>query len=54
MLTDWPDGGYIGIHGTDTPGILPGRVSHGCIRLRNADIERLAKLLPVGSPVTIL
>ncbi len=54
VLTDWPDGGYIGIHGTDTPGALPGRVSHGCVRLRNTDIERLAKLLPVGSPVTIL
>ncbi len=54
VLTDWPDGGYIGIHGTDTPRILPGRVSHGCIRLRNADIERLARMMPVGSPVTIL
>jgi lipoprotein-anchoring transpeptidase ErfK/SrfK len=54
VLTDWPDGGYIGIHGTDTPGILPGRVSHGCIRLRNTDIERLSRLLAIGSPVTIV
>jgi lipoprotein-anchoring transpeptidase ErfK/SrfK len=28
-------------------------VSHGCIRLRNADIVRLARLLPVGSPLTV-
>ncbi len=52
-LTDWPAGGFVGIHGTDRPELLPGRVSHGCIRLRNADIRRLARLLPVGTPVTI-
>jgi len=53
VLTDWPAGGYIGIHGTNQPSILPGRVSHGCIRMKNADILRLAKLLPVGTPLTI-
>jgi hypothetical protein len=52
-ITDWPAGGYIGIHGTDQPQIIPGRVSHGCIRLRNADIVRLAALMPVGTPVII-
>ncbi len=53
VLTDWPAGGYIGIHGTDEPGLLPGRVSHGCIRLRNPAILRLAELMPVGTPLTI-
>jgi lipoprotein-anchoring transpeptidase ErfK/SrfK len=53
VLTDWPAGGFIGIHGTNRPEILPGRVSHGCIRLRNADILALARLMPVGTPVTI-
>jgi hypothetical protein len=53
VLTDWPGGGFIGIHGTNRPGVLPGRVSHGCIRLRNADMLRLARLLPVGTPVTV-
>lgn len=52
-LTDWPAGGFVGIHGTDRPDILPGEVSHGCIRLRNADILRLAELMPVGTPVVI-
>jgi lipoprotein-anchoring transpeptidase ErfK/SrfK len=52
-LTDWPAGGYIGIHGTDRPDLLPGAVSHGCIRMSNADVERLARLMPVGTPVTI-
>jgi L,D-transpeptidase catalytic domain len=52
-LTDWPAGGYIGIHGTDQPGLIPGAVSHGCIRMRNADITRLAALMPVGTPVKV-
>ena len=53
VLTDWPEGGLIGIHGTDAPQLLPGRVSHGCIRFRNEDILKLRKLMPVGTPVTI-
>jgi lipoprotein-anchoring transpeptidase ErfK/SrfK len=52
-LTDWPGGGFVGVHGTDRPSLLPGRVSHGCIRLRNADILRLSRLMPVGTPLTI-
>ena len=53
VLTEWPGGGFIGIHGTDRPGILPGAVSHGCIRMVNRDIRRLAKLMPIGTPLTI-
>ncbi len=52
-LSDWPGGGVVGVHGTDQPGLLPGRLSHGCIRVRNPDIERLAKLMPIGTPVQI-
>jgi lipoprotein-anchoring transpeptidase ErfK/SrfK len=52
-LTDWPGGGFIGIHGTDRPDLIPGRISHGCIRLRNAAIVRLARLMPVGTPIRI-
>jgi lipoprotein-anchoring transpeptidase ErfK/SrfK len=53
VLTDWPGGGYIGVHGTDEPQILPGHVSHGCIRMPNASIVALARLMPVGTPVTV-
>jgi lipoprotein-anchoring transpeptidase ErfK/SrfK len=52
-LTDWPAGGFVGIHGTDRPDLVPGRVSHGCIRLRNADILLLARRMPVGTPVVV-
>jgi lipoprotein-anchoring transpeptidase ErfK/SrfK len=54
VLTDWPGGGFVGIHGTDHPDLVPGRVSHGCIRLRNRDILRLARLMPVGTPLTVV
>ncbi|MDA0167589.1 L,D-transpeptidase family protein [Solirubrobacter taibaiensis] len=52
-VSDWPGGGVVGIHGTDQPGLLPGRVSHGCIRVRNADMATLYRLTPVGTPVVI-
>jgi len=52
-LTDWPGGGIVGIHGTNRPDLVPGRISHGCVRLRNSDIVRLARLLPLGTPVEI-
>jgi lipoprotein-anchoring transpeptidase ErfK/SrfK len=54
VLTDWPGGGYIGIHGTDEPQLIPGAISHGCIRLRNSDILRLNRLLPIGTPLTVV
>jgi len=46
--------GVIGIHGTDEPQLVGTDVSHGCIRLYNADITRLTKILPLGTPVQIL
>ena len=52
-LTDWPGGGVVGIHGTDQPELLPGHISHGCIRMRNADILKLARLMKIGTPLTI-
>ena len=54
VLTDWPGGGFIGIHGTNQPQILPGRVSHGCVRMPNPAIRRLDRLMPLGTPVTIV
>ena len=53
-LSEWPGGGVVGLHGTNEPGLIPGRPSHGCIRLRNRDILRLYRLAPTGTPVDIL
>jgi lipoprotein-anchoring transpeptidase ErfK/SrfK len=44
--------GY-GIHGTNAPWSIGRAASHGCIRLRNRDIERLFALLEVGDRVEI-
>jgi lipoprotein-anchoring transpeptidase ErfK/SrfK len=52
-VSDWPAGGFVGIHGTNRPDLIPGRISHGCIRLSNPDILRLARLMPVGTLVTV-
>jgi len=52
-LTDWPGGGYVGVHGTNQPQLIPGQISHGCIRMKNAAIVALGRLMKVGSPLTI-
>ena len=52
-LSDWPGGGVIGIHGTNEPQLIPGRPSHGCIRVPNRAISRLYRLMPVGTPMQV-
>jgi len=41
------------LHGTDVPTSIGTSVSHGCVRLRNEDIETLYQMVPVGTPVYI-
>jgi lipoprotein-anchoring transpeptidase ErfK/SrfK len=45
--------GQVAIHGTNTPWALGQDVSHGCVRMRNPAIRRLANFLPLGTPVRI-
>lgn len=47
-------GDEIAIHGTDKPELLGRRVSHGCIRLSNANALRLFHDVQVGTPVMIV
>lgn len=44
--------GY-GIHGTDVPSSIGRAASHGCIRVRNEDIETLFRIVGLGTPVYI-
>jgi lipoprotein-anchoring transpeptidase ErfK/SrfK len=44
--------GY-GIHGTDSPNSIGFAKSHGCIRLRNQDVERLFELVRPGDVVEL-
>lgn len=53
-LSEWPGGGVVGVHGTNTPELIGQAVSHGCVRLRNGDILALRRVVPVGTPVKIV
>ncbi|AYB39147.1 L,D-transpeptidase [Brevibacillus laterosporus] len=44
---------HYGIHGTNNPASIGKYVSHGCIRMYNRDVESLAKLVSIGTPVSI-
>jgi len=41
------------IHGTNQPQTIGHAVSHGCVRVRNEDIDKLYEMVPVGTPVYI-
>lgn len=54
VLTSYAGGnGQLGIHGTNEPWSIGKDVSHGCIRVRNRFIRRLARAVPIGTPVEI-
>jgi len=48
-----PDVKGYGLHGTWDENSIGKQESLGCVRMRNADIEELYLLLPIGTPVTI-
>ncbi len=55
-LTDWPGGGVVGIHGPfgAPASAIPGRISHGCIRLRIPDDFWLGRHMQLGTPVRVV
>jgi hypothetical protein len=60
-ITDWENSGdaVIGIHGPITSyddsliGTTGAAISHGCIRLHDADLAQLS-VIPAGTPITII
>lgn len=44
----------IGLHGTNSPGSVPGRRSHGCVRLHNPDIINVKSLVQRDSRIISL
>lgn len=44
---------HYGIHGTNNPSSIGHMVSQGCIRMYNADVLALSKLVPIHTRVTI-
>ena len=45
--------GQIALHGTNAPSLVGDAVSNGCLRMKNADVTRLANLVDIGTPVQI-
>lgn len=45
--------GRVAIHGTNSPGLLGGAYSHGCVRMTNKHVTRLSRLAKPGTPVVI-
>ncbi|MDQ6748172.1 MAG: L,D-transpeptidase [Candidatus Dormibacteraeota bacterium] len=53
-LPNWPEGGLVGIHGPYFQNQeIPGRISHGCIRLHTGDDGWLGRHLQLGAPVDV-
>jgi hypothetical protein len=52
VLSEWPGGGRMAIHGTSSPSDLGNAVSHGCVRVLNDDLKALLDV-PLGTPVEI-
>jgi lipoprotein-anchoring transpeptidase ErfK/SrfK len=53
-LPNWPQGGQVAIHGTNQDYLIGRAVSHGCVRMRNADVLKVSAWVPIGSPVVIV
>ncbi len=51
--TQFLDGSVVGIHGTNSPWLIPGAPSHGCVRLQDPEILKLSKLVTIGAGVWI-
>jgi hypothetical protein len=52
VLSEWPGGGRMAIHGTSSPSDRGHAVSHGCVRVFNDDLRSLLDV-PLGTPVLI-
>jgi hypothetical protein len=52
VLSEWPGGGRMAIHGTSSPSDRGNAVSHGCVRVFNDDLRSLLDV-PLGTPVEI-
>ncbi|HEY9878189.1 MAG TPA: L,D-transpeptidase [Leptolyngbyaceae cyanobacterium] len=50
----WTNGrDWIGFHGTPNPGSVGQAVSHGCVRMHNADVEQIFYQVGVGTQVLV-
>ncbi len=48
------DGYHIGIHGTNQEELVGQAVSHGCVRMRDTEIQALFEQVAMGTPITVM
>jgi hypothetical protein len=46
--------GQVAMHGTQNPALIGTPASAGCVRMTNADIERVTSMAPTGTPVEVI
>ncbi len=50
----WTDGkNFVSFHGTPGEHLIGQAVSHGCVRMKNKDVEKLFELVSIGTSVTV-
>lgn len=49
----YDDGYHIGIHGTNQEELVGQAVSHGCVRMRESDIQAVFEEIAIGTPITV-
>jgi len=47
------DGYHIGIHGTNQEELVGQAVSHGCVRMRDSEIQELFQKIAIGTPINV-
>lgn len=47
------DGYHIGIHGTNQEELVGQAVSHGCVRMRDSEIQEVFSNIAIGTPITV-
>lgn len=53
-ISFWSDGEhYIGLHGTNEEELIGTAASHGCVRMREADIQDLYERISLGTPIVV-
>ena len=53
VLTGWAQGGPVAIHGTNDPSTIGRPVTNGCLRIANAELVRMFRAMPEGTPVIV-
>lgn len=49
----YSDGYHIGIHGTNQEELVGQAVSHGCVRMRDPEIQEVFQEIALGTPITV-